>query len=86
MKATINGVTVEGTPQEIREFMQIQGENNTQNADWIKKQLESAMTGRKCPNAPHPCNCTGACNGVQGLFTAWSGGDYTMNNANKWLF
>ncbi|MDG0791930.1 hypothetical protein OMP38_14515 [Cohnella ginsengisoli] len=77
MKATINGVTVEGTPQEINEYMRLREEKNTQNTDWIKKQLEGAITGRKCPNAPYPCNCSGACNGV-GTYA------YVMNNQSKW--
>jgi hypothetical protein len=75
MKATINGITVEGTPHEIMEFQQLQNEKmgikpyqplNQTNIDYqrlIKTQVTSTGSGAtgKCPNQGYPCNCTGAC-------------------------
>ena len=67
MKATINGITVEGTPEEVHAFMQIQQQSEkTVNPyarptyDWYR----SPTNSNKCPNGDKACNCTGECRGI----------------------
>ena len=77
MKATINGITIEGTPQEVMEYQRLQNEkmgikpytpnNPTTDYQWmlLKPQITSigsGATSSKCPNYGSACYCTGACN------------------------
>lgn len=72
MKATINGIAVEGTPQEIMEFQRLQNEKMGIKpfqpfSDQFKYQtmITSIGTGatkkNSCPNNGLACYCTGAC-------------------------
>jgi hypothetical protein len=58
MKATINGVTVEGTPQEIFDLMCRSGD-----AGYLRNSKQSDSVRPKCPNEGQACYCTGACVG-----------------------
>lgn len=71
MKATINGIAVEGTPQEIAEYLKRMDDMRKdgvhikpplgQAPDWLKSQFKSLASGYwKCSN-DGPCYCTGAC-------------------------
>lgn len=74
MRATINGITLEGTPEEIAEYTSIQAKqqmtkpiyDQVPNASWwlnIKPVITSGETNSKksCPSMGQPCYCTGAC-------------------------
>jgi hypothetical protein len=65
VKATINGIIVEGTPQEILAY---QKELNDIKNDKLHATpfLEKQWALPKCPNEGSPCFCTGVCFGNQG--------------------
>lgn len=72
MMATINGVTVMGTPEEINTLLKLQQDNGktksaTADVNWMKLQTQT-MSGtytHKCPNEGQVCFCTGACMGMK---------------------
>lgn len=79
MKATINGITVEGTPAEIVEYrkvceLQQKQPSQTQSDllqpyflkeynDTVRKKMEGWFTVNQGKKCTGPCYCTGACMG-----------------------
>jgi hypothetical protein len=69
MRATINGIIVEGTPQEIMEYQRMQNEQamrkpiqqETIDTGWMR--LQPKVTSGGTTRCAHPCNCSGACEG-----------------------
>lgn len=67
MKATVNGIVVEGTPQELAEYQKVMDTMRKEGThikpplgkmpEWIKP----IDNGSKCPNHGKPCYCTGEC-------------------------
>lgn len=62
MKATINGVIVEGTPEEIAKYKELQ----TVEVKTLFKLHSTINDNPKCPNEGKACYCTGACMGGNG--------------------
>jgi hypothetical protein len=75
MKAIINGISVEGTPQEIMDYKKLEESNKSKEAisklcNWPPYVAPEV----KCPNDGKPCYCKGACmcsDGTSGS-TNWS--------------
>ena len=64
MKATINGITIDGTPAEIAEYqrlMELKMKPMVQYMPPLYKSPTDATGKGKCPNEGHACFCTGAC-------------------------
>jgi hypothetical protein len=85
MKAIINGLTVEGTPQELADYQKIMDDMRRQGIHikpplgekplWVKMGEPTLYPTKKCG---HLCNCTGACYATEKLF------DSVYKNLQKW--
>lgn len=53
MKAHINGITVEGTPQEIMEYQRLQAQMNHPQQFYPEKYMQQNWFGTAKPYSPH---------------------------------
>ena len=79
MKATINGITVEGTPEEIAgypkelDIMRRKGIHIKPPLGSPPPWIMADVTYRpKCPNEGNPCFCTGICIGQEPGSVQWA--------------
>lgn len=66
MKAIINGISIEGTPQEVAQY-QKEMDDMRRKGVYIKPPLGKApewIKQSKCTNEGKPCYCTGECMGT----------------------
>lgn len=70
MKAIINGITIEGTPQELADYQKIMDDMRRDGVhikpplgkppQWVAMGDPTIYGPKKCT---YPCNCTGLCHG-----------------------
>lgn len=88
MKAIINGITIEGTPQEIMEYQRLNDQVKPKATDsafnpWqYKPQITSGGTTNKCNNLGIGCFCTGQC-GTSAISKMTDSFTIMYNYANK---